>query len=105
MCLSVRWVLPRKLTNATANLVRQHDPALAARRTAFAFGKKDPTNTSDVLMDTSERHSLQTVFHFATSGLDTPETRRLLRRIHGRSHELGLETSGEPASVRDELET
>lgn len=63
----------------------------------------DPANTFDWLMDQSEQRGLSSAFYFicgrTAPGLDAeyePEDRRiraLLRRIHGRGHEIGLHPS------------
>ncbi|TLP61162.1 MULTISPECIES: polysaccharide deacetylase family protein [Pseudomonas] len=63
----------------------------------------DPANTFDWLMDLSERHGLVSAFYFicgrthptmdADYEPETPAIRRLIRRIHGRGHEIGLHPS------------
>lgn len=100
------------------DLVRRRDPVLAARR-ARAFldaqvGRvdRDPLNTFDFLMDTSERVGLRSTFYFLTKNsagtsatrlrlgdidgsyrLSDPQIKELLRRVHVRGHEVGLHAS------------
>ena len=91
------------------DLVSRRDPLLAARRVRAYFEVKagrcdgDPCNTFDFLMDTSERHGMQSAFNFITahSGplidgtyeMDDPWIVALLRRIGLRGHEVGLHPS------------
>lgn len=91
------------------DLLRRGDPALACRR-ALAFvdarhGRvdRDPFNTFDLLMDTSEKHGLRSAFYFMANGgthpldgqyrLTDPAIMNLLRRISDRGHEIGLHAS------------
>lgn len=64
---------------------------------------RDPFDTFDLLMDASERRGLRSAFYFLADGsiysLDDPRIRRLLRRVHGRGHEIGLH--GGYATFRD----
>jgi hypothetical protein len=91
------------------DLIRRRDPVLAARRaraildTRSGRVDRDPFNTFDLLMDTSERHGLHSTFYFMTGAtdsrydgsykIDDPPVRRLLRRAHDRGHEIGLHAS------------
>jgi peptidoglycan/xylan/chitin deacetylase (PgdA/CDA1 family) len=100
------------------DLVRRRDAALAIQRVrayaAAARGRvdQDPFNTFDLLMETSERHGLQSVFNFIAGTtaekprpawyaadidggyrLDDPPIARLLAQIHDRGHEVGLHAS------------
>jgi hypothetical protein len=81
------------------DLVRRRDASLAARRVrSFIDARggrvdRDPFNTFDFLMDTSERHGLRSTFYFRTRGmyrLSDPPVADLLRRIHEQGHEVGL---------------
>jgi uncharacterized protein DUF7033 len=95
------------VARATAgDLVRRRDPELAALRArSFLDARlgrvdRDPLNTFDLLMETSERHSLRSTFYFMAGNasdpfdspyrLSDPPIARLLRRIHDRGHEVGL---------------
>jgi hypothetical protein len=63
----------------------------------------DPYNTFDLIMDISERYGLISAFYFICARshknydvqyeIDHPAIRHLLRRIHGRGHEIGLHPS------------
>jgi hypothetical protein len=91
------------------DLLRRRDPDLAARRTRSLFDAwagrvdRDPYNTFDFLMDTSERHGLLSTFYVMAGntnpefdghyGLSDPPVARILRRIHDRGHEVGLHAS------------
>lgn len=102
------WGRPvRVVARAVAgDLIRRRDPNLAARRVrAFIDARfdridRDPLNTFDFLMDTSERHGLQSHFYFMAGTdpedaefryriTDRPFT-EVLRRIHDRGHDIGL---------------
>jgi O-antigen/teichoic acid export membrane protein len=91
------------------DVIRRRDPALASRRAVSLISARsgrvdrDPYNTFDFLMDTSERYGLKSSFYFLagnTAGeidgsyeLSDPKISRLLTRIHERGHEVGLHTS------------
>ncbi len=115
----------RVVAHAVAgDLVRRHDPVLGGRRCrAFVDARRgrvdrDPFNTFDFLMDTSELHGLTSTFYFMTGDtasdidghyrLTDPPTATLLRRIHDRGHVIGLHLSYDsymdPVAVRHELE-
>jgi len=116
------WVVAHGLAG---DLVRRRDPGLALNR-ALSFldarrGRvsRDPFNTFDMLMDTSEHHGLQSTFYFmagdGSNGIDgqyrvsDPEIARLLKRVHDRGHEIGLHSSYEsyrsPERIRGEFES
>jgi hypothetical protein len=92
-----------------ADLVRRRDPGLALRRLRSvvdaASGRvdRDPINTFDLLMETSERNGLRSTFYFMAGGSDPrfdgtyrigdPRVAPLIRRIHDRGHEIGLHAS------------
>jgi hypothetical protein len=88
------------------DLVGRRDPALARRRVGAVLAarrgdhRQDPNNTFDFLMDVSERHGLRSGFYFqahermrrdigALYPLRHPFVQELLRRVHGRGHEIG----------------
>ena len=90
-----------------ADALRRRDGALAAQRVrswaALARGehRHDPYDTFGFLMDVSERHGLASAFYFRAGGatdgpreppytLEHPWVRALLRRVHGRGHEVGF---------------
>jgi O-antigen/teichoic acid export membrane protein len=91
------------------DLLKRHDAQLAVRRLrALADARsgridRDPFNTFDLLMDTSERHGLRSLFYFMAGTtpadiehryrLSDPVFSGLLRRIHDRGHEIGLHAS------------
>ncbi len=91
------------------DLLRRHDPVLAAQRARSLVDARagridrDPFNTFDFLMDTSERHGLRSTFYFMAGRtnpridgnyrLSDPPVADLLRRIHDRGHEVGLHAS------------
>lgn len=91
------------------DLVKRRDPTLAARRArSFVSAQAgrvdhDPFDTFDILMETSERYGLQSVFYVLAGGaagdfdarydLSDPPVADLLRRIHERGHEVGLHAS------------
>lgn len=91
---------------AGGDLVRRHDPVMAARRLrSFIDGRhgrvdRNPFNTFDFLMDTSERFDLRATFYFqagdghgpmdGTYRLSDKPVADLLRRVHDRGHEVGL---------------
>jgi len=91
------------------DLVRRRDPALAVRRVrSFVSARsgrvdRDPFNTFDLLMETSERAGLRSTFYFMAGATDPkydgsyrisdPPVLQLLRQIHERGHEIGLHAS------------
>jgi hypothetical protein len=102
----------RTIARALAgDLVRRRDPSLAAHRARSFFDARvgrvdrDPLNTFELLMDTSERHSLRSTFYFMAGNasghidgryrMSDPPVARLLRRIHDRGHDVGLHASYE----------
>ncbi len=92
-----------------ADLIRRRDPSLAAQRARSLFDARkgrvdrDPLNTFNLLMETSERHGLRSVFYFLAGNtpgdidfryqLSDPQFSGVLRRIHERGHEVGLHAS------------
>ncbi len=88
------------------DLIRRHDPVLAARRVRALVDARadridrDPLSSFDFLMDTSERHGLRSQFYFmAGTNRDDVEFRYrisdrpfagVLRHIHDRGHDIGL---------------
>lgn len=91
------------------DVLKRRDTHLAARR-ARAFVQvrggrfdKDPCNTFDFMMDTSERCGVRSAFYFITDHpfgrtdgtyeVDDPWIIALLRRIAARGHEIGLHPS------------
>ena len=92
--------------NFAGDLVRRRDPRLAARRARAVLLRdrdRDPHNTFDFLMDTSERHGLRSAFYFlAYRGdrvhqggylFEDPWVRSLVGRVGRRGHEIGLHPS------------
>ena len=86
------------------DFLRRGDPILAARRLRSIIDARggrvdrDPFNTFDFLMDTSEQLGLRSTFYFRTRGmyrLSDPPVADLLRRIHDRGHQVGLHGSYE----------
>jgi hypothetical protein len=102
------WGRPLRVVarGVAGDLVRRRDPVLAARRIRALIDARagrvdrDPLNTFDFLMDTSERHGLRSQFYFmAGTSRDDVEFRYrisdqpfagVLRRIHDRGHDIGL---------------
>ncbi len=94
---------------AGGDIAKRRDAVLALRRLrAIADARRgrvdrDPLNTFDLLMETSERHGLRSTFYFqAGTTPDDPDFRYrltdppfagVLRRIHERGHEIGLHES------------
>jgi hypothetical protein len=89
------------------DLVRRRDPGLLLRRArALADARRgkldrDPHNTFDFLMDTSERHGLRSAFYFLANNdvnprggrydlVDHPWVQGLMGRVAGRGHEVGF---------------
>ncbi len=110
------WAALGNRTGAIAHavggdVVRRRDPALAARRIRSFFDARsgrvdrDPFNTFDLLMETSERYDLQSTFYFMAGASDPrfdgsylmsdPPVRDLLMKINRRGHEVGLHASYE----------
>jgi hypothetical protein len=107
------------------DLVRRRDPLLAADRTRWEVARRrgrlrrDPHDTFDELMELSEAAGVQSAFYFMAGvtrpgidggyALDDPWIAAILRRIHGRGHEIGLHPSYEsfraPEVVARELAT
>ncbi|MFN8223553.1 MAG: polysaccharide deacetylase family protein [Gaiellales bacterium] len=125
---TVRQPLPRVVRLVGGDALRRRDPLLAARRARAALrvrlGRRDvrdPADTFELLMRTSEEVGLRSAFFFIapTPGaapfhnegydLARPDVRRLLREIHDRGHELGLHgafsTHTSAASLRTQLAT
>lgn len=103
--------LPQIVRSLGADVVQRRDLPLAARRaTAYALGRArrnpasyDPYDTADFIMDVSERAGVASVFNFVAGtsdplfdpayDLDQPWVRRLLGKVAGRGHEIGLHPS------------
>jgi len=97
------------LHGVAGDVGRRRDPRLAARRVLAGVDSlhgvvdRDPFNTFDFLMSTSERHNLVSTFFFlagttdprldGTYALADPPVARLLREIDDRGHEIGLHGS------------
>jgi peptidoglycan/xylan/chitin deacetylase (PgdA/CDA1 family) len=115
------WRRPtrRVLRALGGDLIRRHDPGLAARRLrAWSDARtgrwdRDPYHTYDVLARVSERAGLRSTFYFMAAG---PEGQRaphyritdrpfaaILRQIHERGHEIGLHASYEAYRSADAL--
>jgi hypothetical protein len=91
------------------DLVRRRDPDLAMRRLrGIADARRgrfdrDPFDTFELLMATSERNGLRSTFYFLAGNepgepdfryrIDHPRIVDLLRRVHERGHEVGLHAS------------
>lgn len=110
--------------HAGGDLLKRRDLSLAVNRLrAFRDGRRgrfdrDPADTFDFLLDSSERHGLESAFYFicgrtngdmdGTYTLHDPRIRTLVRDIHARGHEIGLHPSygtyREPAAMRREFE-
>ncbi|HYF91280.1 MAG TPA: polysaccharide deacetylase family protein [Symbiobacteriaceae bacterium] len=90
------------LTTA-GDLVKRGSPLLAARRLAGSVRswrgrpEADVCNTFDLIMDAAERSGFRSAFHFTTErgaySIADPWIRALMRHIHGRGHEIGLQAS------------
>jgi hypothetical protein len=93
---------------------------MAAARLGSLAGGRDPFDTFDWIMDTSESRGLQSGFYFIVDGpapelgcgysIDDPAVRELIRRCASRGHEIGLHASytsfdDDAAVVRDQLES
>jgi hypothetical protein len=97
----VDWPWPHRsrFLPVLGDLVRRHDPALAARR----LGGANVFDTFDWIMERSEAAGVRSAFYFIAAqtapehdgvySLDDPRIRGLLRRIHERGHEIGLHPS------------
>lgn len=95
--------------NVGGDVLVRREPRLGLRRLRLRWSAAsgpldvDPYGTFGFIMDVSEKHGLQSAFypiaeHFAPGrdgdySIDHPRVRALMRRIHERSHELGLHTS------------
>ena len=79
--------------------------------------RADPANTFDWIMDVSEKNGLQSAFYFICGRADPHDAdyqpehtaiRHLMRRIHQRSHEIGLHPSYgtylKPQLIRQEVD-
>jgi Family of unknown function (DUF7033) len=91
------------------DLVRRRDPDLAWRRVRGIVDARrgrfdrDPFDTFELLMATSERHGLQGTFYFLAGNepgepdfryrIDHPRIIELLRQVHERGHAVGLHAS------------
>ena len=104
------YSLSRVARAAWGDVWRRRHPTLAARRLASKLAAlggrrtRDPFDTFDFIMDTSERHGLSSYFFFIAGHVGDPfaapayeiadrRTRALLRRIAGRGHQIGLHPS------------
>jgi hypothetical protein len=117
--------LPALLRSAAGDAVVRRDPVLALDRlTSYARSRAgrredaDLCDTFDFIMGASERRGLTSAFYFiadhtagdidGTYSIDDSWIRGLLRRVHGRGHEIGLhpsyETFRNPAQTRREFE-
>lgn len=100
----------RSLVRSMAvNLLKRRDPAQAVSapwirlKSKHHLHPRDPFNTFDWLMDTSEAAGICSAFYFicgrTNPSLDAqyepehPAIRHLMRRIHHRGHEIGLHPS------------
>jgi hypothetical protein len=106
------------------DVVRRRDVPLALRRVETYVRKRsgdpgaDLCDTFDLLMDATERRGLRSSFYFIADhtnpemdgdySLDDPWIAPVLRRIHERGHDVGLQPSYDtyldPAQTRAELE-
>ena len=97
--------LPTIAHAVAGDLLKRRDPVLAVRRTRSTLSgrsgrvERDPFNSFDFLMNTSERHGLKSAFFFmsgAPGGIDGTyrisdrPIRSLIRSVHTRGHEVGL---------------
>ena len=92
-----------------ADLLRRRDPDLAWRRWRSVVDARrgrfdrDPFDTFELLMSTSEAHGLTSTFYFLAGNqpgepdfryrIDHPRIIDLLRRVHERGHQVGLHAS------------
>jgi hypothetical protein len=92
-----------------ADVLRRRDIGLAARRLGSYVRatrgviQGDPCDTFEFMMTESERRGWRSAFYFMAGGsepgidgeydLSTPWIRRLIRRIGGRQHEIGIHPS------------
>ena len=107
------------------DLARRRDPGLALRRLrALADARRgrldrDPHNTFDLLMDSSERHGLRSAFYFLANNdvnprggrydlVDHPWVRELMGRVARRGHEVGFHagfgTFRDPSRTAEEFD-
>jgi len=116
------YAFGRKLSLARAmagDLLKRRDPAktLSAPwirlKTKHQLHPRDPFNTFDWLMDTSEAAGIRSAFYFicgrTNPSLDPqyepehPAIRHLMRRIHQRGHEIGLHPSYDSCAHRERI--
>lgn len=99
----------RLLRNMAGDVIRRHAIAEALRapliwsRSKEKLHSADPFNTFNWIMSTSERSGIRSAFYFicgrtfpardALYDINHPAIRELMRRIHGRGHEIGLHPS------------
>lgn len=98
----------RVLKALGGDVLRRRNIRLAGHRLAAAImpGERgyrlDPNNSFDWLMDQAEKRGLKTAFYFMTGktsafdpgyDISAPQIVRLMHRIHGRGHEIGLHPS------------
>jgi len=106
-----------KIKTSIADLLKRKDLPLFYKRILFStFSKeinRDPNNTFDFIMNTSEKNNVKSSFYFIsgnTAGsidgcynLDMPAIRQLMKNIHERGHEIGLHPSYNTFLSRDNL--
>jgi hypothetical protein len=112
------------LKNAAGDVVKRKKPSLVQQRfRSFVQTRRgnvdaDLCNTFDLIMDISEKQDLRSSFYFITDtsarennahySMSNPWIRKLLRKIHGRGHEIGLHPSyntfRNPLQIRREFE-
>ena len=102
-----------------ADVVRRRDPGLAARRLRAVVDARsgrvdrDPFNTFELLMNTSENYGLRSVFYFMSGVTDArfdgsydiedPAIISLLGEVHRRGHLVGLHASYDTFRSADRL--
>jgi hypothetical protein len=99
------WDLTRK---CVGDVLKRGDPVAAIERAYKWLQVKagnvsvDPYNTFDLIMNISERCNMESEFYFQTEGLSDMDggyaigsrvIRKLMNRIHGRGHSVGLHAS------------